>query len=478
MGQRILALELCGERVRAAVADRTLKNFDLVGVFEQERADDEADLGGALNRVIAASGPPDITISSLPGEAVAKRLLTLPFTDRRRLNQVVPFALEEHLPFAIDDATVAFARVGRENGSTLVLAACARRADIRNHLHLMDQAGLSPKTVTLTTHALAGLLGQARNGTSRPHLMLEVTDASTSIVLIDELGTPRAVRTVPQRLDLNARSAHAILATIRQTVLAHGNELHGTDVIVTGPATADPAFRDELSASLDLPVLDLADFDCSPLIRGVKDEATRFAGCLGMLLGEASTSPIELLNFRQGEFAFHGRVGGVAPWRLTATLGSAVVAVAVLHIILSIGVSARQLHALNTEIATATAPALGDTDPATARAALQAKLKEMNTRLHLLGGNLAGGSPLDILLDLSRAIPSSVSILANSVSIDEGEVKVEGSADSFATVDQIKLALERSGYFDDIQVEHAGAGSDPNRVEFRLSAKLKLATGT
>ncbi len=37
------------------------KSFDLIGVYEQARAADEADLGHALSRIVAATGPPDIT---------------------------------------------------------------------------------------------------------------------------------------------------------------------------------------------------------------------------------------------------------------------------------------------------------------------------------------------------------------------------------------------------------------------------------
>src|SRR5262245_38207046 len=134
MGQRILAFEIGGDRVRAALADRTFKSLDFVSVYEQERARDEPDLSGAIARIVSAAGRPDIAISALPGEFVAKRLLTLPFTDRRRLKQVVPFALEEHLPFAVDDAAVAFARVGHRDSSTLVIAAFVRRDHLRRHL--------------------------------------------------------------------------------------------------------------------------------------------------------------------------------------------------------------------------------------------------------------------------------------------------------------------------------------------------------
>src|ERR1700678_1951906 len=166
MGQRVIALELAGEYVRAAVADRSWNSFALLGVFEQVRADDEADLSGPLARVISAAGRPDVLISALPGEFVAKRLLELPFTDKRRLNQVVPYALEEHMPFAIDDAAVAFTRVGREDNKTLVLAALARRVDLEKHLDLLGHAGLDPKIVTLAPFALAGILARSRNGSA------------------------------------------------------------------------------------------------------------------------------------------------------------------------------------------------------------------------------------------------------------------------------------------------------------------------
>ncbi|MGH7917851.1 MAG: type II secretion system protein GspL, partial [Candidatus Binataceae bacterium] len=173
MGQRILALELSANNVRAALAERTWNALQLVGVHEQERASDEADLTGAIVRVLSVCGKPDVVVSTLPGEFVAKRLLELPFGDNRRLRQVVPFALEEHLPFAVDDAVVAFTRVGRTASTTLVLAAIARKEDLRRHLALLARAGLDPKIVTLGTLALAGLLARTQNGTRGAHLVLD-----------------------------------------------------------------------------------------------------------------------------------------------------------------------------------------------------------------------------------------------------------------------------------------------------------------
>ena len=41
MAQRILALEMGADRVRAAVADRSWNSFHLAGVYEKPRAQDE-----------------------------------------------------------------------------------------------------------------------------------------------------------------------------------------------------------------------------------------------------------------------------------------------------------------------------------------------------------------------------------------------------------------------------------------------------
>jgi general secretion pathway protein L len=483
MGQKILALEIGGDRVRAAVADRSRNMLELLGVFEQERNGEESDMGAALSRIVIQSGKPDVVISALPGEYVAKRLLTLPFHDKRRLRQVVPFALEEHLPFAVDEAAVAFARVGVEDDQTLVIAAFARKEELRRHLDLLGRAGLDPKTVTLSTLALAGLLTRVLNGNSGPHLVLDLDHACTSMVLIDADGTPRAMRTVGQGLDpdsgnpLLQPAAAAILGAVRQTLLAHPPEHEPADLVLAGPVAAAPDLRGQIADVLDVPVRDFGEFDCSALIQGISSEPVRFAGCLAMLLGEAPVKPLELLNFRQGEFSFSGRSASMAPLRVSALLAVAVIAAVLLHFVLSLAAEGRQLHLLNQQIEAVTAPALESTNPATAKVDLAHKMQEMTKRLHLMGGSLSHGSPLDVLLALSRAIPPGLPAQVNTLQIDDSGIKLDGDADSLATVDLVKRALQNNGTFGEISIDHAGAGSDPSKVEFRMSATLSGETG-
>jgi hypothetical protein len=486
MAQRILALELVGDRVLAAVAERSWNSFTLAGVFDKVRADDEPDLSGALTRLVAETGQPDIVISALPADRVAKRLLELPFKDARRLHQTVPFALEEHLPFPVDNATVAFIRVGQQDEHTLVMAAVVRKADLQHHLDLLQKAGLDPKTVTLAPLALAAMYTREHNGGTngaRPtaHLVVEGDEASTSVVLVDPGGTPRALRSIRGGLMMSDGSAVSpeaaapILNSVRQTLLAHGEEMDPTEVIFAGAAAAYPKVRGMLSESLAMSVRDGGLFDYTGLFEGVVKSTGKFSTCVAMLLGELPVKPLNLINFRQGEFLFRGRVrGDLSPFYTSGILAAALVAVIIFYFGLGVSANLHRLNQVNAQIAAVAGPVLGETDPANARTQLKVGIAKMNKRLNLIGGNLTH-SPLDTLVAVSRALPPRFPVQMADVQIDSQGLRVTGQADSFATVDQAKRALDQSGYFGSIEVAHAKAGSDPSKVDFRMDADFKDA---
>ena len=483
MAQRVLALEFVGDRVRAAVAERSWNSFNLVGVYDKVRADDEADLSGALSRLVVETGQPDIVISALPADRVVKRMLELPFKDARRLHQVVPFALEEHLPFPVDNGTVAFTKVGREGDHTLVLAAMVRKTDLQHHLDLLQKAGLDPKIVTLAPLALAAMFSRAQNG-NKPmaHLVVEGDESSTSVVLVDLGGTPRALRSMRGGLMMSDGSvvsqdvAAPILNSVRQTLLAHGEDADQTEVIVAGAAAAYPKVRGLLSDSLAMSVRDGGAFDYTGIFEGSVPNTGKYSSCVAMLLGEMPSKPTDLINFRQGEFLFRGRVrGDLSPFYTSGILLAALLGVLILNFVLGVSANLHRLSQINAEIAAVAGPVLGESDPADAKAQLKNGIAKMNTRLRLIGGNMTH-SPLDTLMAVSRALPPRFPVEMADVQIDSQGLRVTGQADSFATVDQAKRALDKSGYFGSIEVAHAKAGSDPSKVDFRMDASFKDAT--
>lgn len=390
----------------------------------------------------------------------------------------MPFALEEHLPVGVDESVVAFTRVGQEDDRTLVMAAMVRKADLRRHLELLARAGINPTTVTLSALALAALLARVRNGRGGAHLLVDLDQGSTSMVLLDGAGMPRAIRTVVAELGpangAAAPGASAILGAVRQTLLAHTSDHTQPELVLTGPMAATPEVRRRLAETLAVPIHTLDEFDCVALLGPLSARSTRFAGCLAMLLGVAPDVAVELLNFRQGEFTFRGRTGSLRPWRTSFILAGVAAAAITLHVGIKVYYNLRRLAQVDRQVAAIAAPALGrDVSGADVKAELATRVAAMEKQLHLMGGAGASASPLDTLLALSRALPPHLGAEIVEFTLDEGTIKLDGMADSFATVDRVKKALDLSGYFRDIQVTHATAGSDPSKVEFRLTAAVR-----
>jgi len=78
---------------------------------------------------------------------VSLRTFFLPFRDRRRLDQTVPFELESQVPFGLDDVVVDYQVVHRDRTGSSVLAALVQRKDLEDHLAVLAAAGLDPKIV-------------------------------------------------------------------------------------------------------------------------------------------------------------------------------------------------------------------------------------------------------------------------------------------------------------------------------------------
>jgi hypothetical protein len=479
MAQRIMALEMIGDEVRAATAERSWSNFSFLGAFYAEREADEGDLAPAINRILEEAGRPDIVLSAFPGELVAKRLLTLPFHDHKRLLQAVPFALEDHLPFGVEEAVVSYAPVARQDKNTLVLAAMVRKQDLAAHLELLSRAGLDPKQVTLSAFALSMLVRRKRNG-SEPsaHLLVNLEYGRTSAAIIDGQGIPRALRMLPLGFDnsavLDGRGS-AVVAMLRQTVLAESGEAPPADLILSGSAASSAQVRSFLAQELTLPVRSIDEFEPAILTAGANRAghgSIAMAGCCAMLLGEAPTDPLPLINFRVGGFAFHGRTGDLAPLYSSAVLAAVLVLFMIVDFSANLVSNYRHLWLLDQQTVLAAAPVLTDVPANRIEATLARRITEAHQRLRLLGGSGNVGSPLDTLLSLSRALPSRLSLDIDELTIDETGLRISGRADSYATIDTIKRAISTAQSIGNVQVTDEKPDTD-HKVEFHLTAAVR-----
>jgi general secretion pathway protein L len=138
---------------------------------------------------------------ALPGDALSVRVLELPFSDARKIDQVVGYELEGQIVHALEDVVFdhLIAR-SRGDGST-VLAAAARREDVAAFVAALEAQGTHPRALYAAPVVYRTLLPAAprADGESEPpcQAIVDIGHLRTNICFVRE-GETLYARTIPR----------------------------------------------------------------------------------------------------------------------------------------------------------------------------------------------------------------------------------------------------------------------------------------
>src|SRR5512139_936470 len=209
MPQRILALEIDAHEMKGAVIETTFRDYRVAGLY-REPITAGAEISEQVRRFLEQHGvEPDTVLSSVPGDLVAFRTFYLPFRDRKRLDQTVPFELENQVPFGLDEVVVDYHVLRREGAGTLVLAALVQRKDLEQHLALLSGAGLDPKVVDLAPLATLNVLSLLGNELPKNFVYIDGNLHRTIVALYrdGELTGLRTLTVLPSTAGVEAAAA-------------------------------------------------------------------------------------------------------------------------------------------------------------------------------------------------------------------------------------------------------------------------------
>jgi len=82
---------------------------------------------------------------ALPGDLLSIRQLDLPFTDQRKIDQVIGYELEGQIVHALDDVVFDYVTVRSNDEGTSVLAAAARKETVSAWLETLKESGIDPR---------------------------------------------------------------------------------------------------------------------------------------------------------------------------------------------------------------------------------------------------------------------------------------------------------------------------------------------
>lgn len=426
----------------------------------------------------------------------AVRRVSLPFSEKERIDATLPFAIEQDVPFDLDDMHLAWRST---EVPTTVLAVLAPQDALGATITALKARGLDPRRVVPDGEVLAvwgptddGVeavvdLGHRRSviavvqaGRTMWFRSIDVGGANVQravaaslAVGLHEAGAllwdpdthePVALDTLPANIaEVVVRGRVAWLGALRATLLQAEDELNVEigGVRACGGAAIAPEWLEALEADLGVPVV--------RAYEGHPADALAAA----LLSDAVLPKPSPWLDLRTGRFGFVSAFSAPSTW---LRLGAAFAASYLIAVGGAFGVLYLQgLDALTTaEDATRSTVAdvldgvSDNMEPSRAVLELGEAVAESEEIGKFLGGDGDAPEQLHLLYDLHRAFPPADKVMVeiDRVEVTPKAVMVNGRTDGLTQVDQIQEALEASGIFDRVE---ATSSNKADKVEFTLN---------
>jgi hypothetical protein len=393
------------------------------------------------------------------------------------VSQAVPFELETLIPFRVEDLAIAEQIVQRTGTGVTALAAAIPKTVLGEHLTALATAGVEPDNVSFSPLAALPLLSLGGVDVSGRTALLDVGEQESSVALLQD-GAMYGLRTVDQGYQEEDEGA-SLFAVLQWTLLAL-SESEGTlptRLFVYGDSVHHPRLRGGLERHFNAEACLFPDFTLPAVAENDRTKQAVFATCLGMGLREALAGSLPAVNLRCGEFSPRVRREAVRhEWGQLGRLAAA----AAIAAGLAVGMDRYHLnsryHLLRQEVRRIFTAALPEVQTVVnEKAQLGEAIDTLQKRRRLLGGTGAV-SPLDVLRQLSVALPESVPLDLDEWSFDGDAVRLRGTTASFEAAETIKTAVTGLGIFRDVQLKDVKTEAGGQKVMFGLQMLFKPET--
>ena len=483
MNRKILGLDIRKDAVSAVLLNIGIKSarieaFDIASIPDQKES--ENTLAAALKTIIEKIDTKGcICVASFPADLATYRNIKIPFKDKKKIIQILPYELEPTLPFPVENLAIDFHTINISENSdhTDLIAAGIEKTAVENYIDTLASFKIEPEIITISGYYKALCLAKHANGPDKWLFAdIEVDKAtlfavaSKKIFLIRSFPIPSNTASAAQSLGIN----------IQQTTAAF-SELFNTDFIpeeirVTGPGIVKLNFEKELSDLLELHVNRIELF--REMNTGIENYAassfnfSKLDNALALALNE--DKGINRLNFHKGRLAVNEYLTRHKSSLVkTGILAGVVLALALLNFILNFYFINKKINHVNhqvTDIFKTTFPKVTKiVDPLQQ---MKAKIKEAKKNAFFSSETTKTIRSIDVLNEMSKRIPGKVDVDFTRLVISHENVVVSGTTDTFNSADEIKRRIEESELFQKVIITSTSKEKSGNRIRFKLQVVL------
>jgi general secretion pathway protein L len=536
MAQHVLGVDLGAHAVKAVLLESAYRSFAvldhaIVAVPPME-GDVPAPLrdrqAAALRALLAERGwQVDVTIASVPGSGTASQVVTLPFTDARRIEQTIPFEVEGQTPFDLSEVAWDWQPLGSRGGKSELYVGVARKEELAGLLASLGEAGLDPRTVVPAAPAYAALFGSGvlageaamePGAPPSPEAMIDLGHERTSVCIVEggvcegartfAFGGAQLARALVRELGISEAEGHALLAAevsgdapppelagiasdpraadiLRRAFLPLTRELRATlkawqarvgprplrRVHLAGELARLAGLADLLVPEVEGPVEPLR-LEGAAVARLPAEHAGALALALALAIRGHQGTRAPRLNLRRGEYAFtrdfqhvKGKVARLGAW------AALVLALAVVSAGVKVLVLARQEAALDRALCEAEEKILGRCFD---------NFEQAEAVLRGRGPGSAAiprSSAVEVLAELGAKAPAGVTFRFDRIEITREKLHLQGTTAAAEDVDRIVGALRGSPCFGDARSGGARRRGSDGKFEFSVDSAITCADG-
>lgn len=530
MAEKILGIDRGSYSIKVAEIERHMGKFELVGFYEQpilisENVSHEAASAQSLQRLFEEYNlKADHIYTALPGQLTANRVIDLPFSDFKKVDQTIEFEMENYIPLTLEEMLIDYIILNSSKTDSRVLVSYSTKSDFVQFLNFMNSSGIDPRFVGSETVEMANVMKLGVLQPEGAYAVVDIGYEKTNIVIFignqmqfsrtvmfggknitlaiaEALSVPfdeaermkvemgqlgheadTADNTTRSISETIKKSMDDILLSLKQSFLSFQqtrgevvqalllcggtSRLPGIDQYIENILHKNVSFLD----CLDFPFNHLADSNwCRPVAATALSLAYR--GILG--------STIRDIQFRRGEFAYQGEVKdlvGIAK-QVGVMVGIVLVFAGITfgasYVSLK-GKAKTQMAKLTTSVQEALPdiPKKSLSTPNTILSTLTSKISETEDKKKKMEDEVSS-SVLNVLKEISTTLPAKEEVILDidEVNIASRRVRLQGSTASFEALDQIKAAIGKSKMFKNMTTENVKKGTK-EEIRFILSFEV------
>ncbi|HPJ66895.1 MAG TPA: GspL/Epsl periplasmic domain-containing protein [Desulfobacteraceae bacterium] len=494
MPGKILGLDINEDSITAVQVRVGLKGHQII--FCAEAGIKES--GGLGNALMAISAQldqkSDVCISSIPAESISFRNLDMPFKDRKKIAQTLPFEIEGMLPFPIHDLISDFI-VNKHSEQSRILSASVYKNFISDRIMQMESCGIDPDILDIRCVPVVCRLLKSQEAPEEG-LFLDIGEKRLTMVLFKDKhislirnfalpDSPFQKNTIhskdnnhdnfsaPEQIEEHFKSFCALIDnTLHAFGWQSGRPVRPEKVLFTGRGALYPNTGNILEKYLNITAQQI------DLCRGSRIQMDEniariwnpllMDGALALAIRDSKDD--QNFNFRKDDFETKRPYMALnMNFRKAAVLLSVVFALLIADIGIDYYLLKERAGRLDQEMASV----FRQTFPEVRRIVdplqqMKIKINETRKLAGVLPGTASDIPVIEILKDISERIPSTVNINVTRIGIDLETVRISGKTDTYSTVDRIQNVLEGSGYFSEVSISSTNLDRSGNQVQFEI----------